>query len=290
MDRREPFLGGGEAPPSPPPLVIEATSIPNLDTQLESGRVLCARPAGFLPDGSIMGTGGDYGPNTGPIDVYSISPAGVVTTHFEDFDTEQIMWWRTFADGTVWTAAVDPHLNGVAELATNRGGWRTIPVQPPGVGNAIHLFDVDEVATGVIGTCGSRGPDTAMVWESNDGGDTWAEVLAHDQPYEGFQRFYGFQRDTAGRAVVLRADGALGYWTRGGDGAWMYADGQPELQQPDLVLTGFGSTNTELRDDAGNFLALLPGIPWRWTASRAPDGSVWLSDRTALYRIPSSER
>lgn len=233
---------------------------------------------------------GDYGDNTGPIDVIAIAPNGVATTLFTSFDTEAIRYWHTFTDGSVWASAVDSKTNTASQLVTNHGGtWHTVTAQPPGLEVAVHLFDCWEGDDGAVLTCGSRGPDNAIVWASYDHGATWVEELSipGTDMTAGAQRFYEFSTLTDGRTFVRRYDGELGGFARDASAkTWTYVP-DPTFA-PDVVTLVEDppwSGVTRLEVD-GVFVTRLPGAPWFWSVSLSPDGSVWLTDHINFFRIP----
>lgn len=252
----EPKQGSSTIPtPTPPPapiLVATRAQIPAVDAQpTASGRFMSVGPV--VNEGVLVGYG-DYGANTGPIDVIAVSPTGVVTTLLAKFDTEEIIAMRKLA-GAVYIPAVDPKSNTSAQIATNYGGtWHTITAQPPGVGVAIHLFDVMlDPANGNLLACGSRGPDTAFVWRSADQGVTWTEDLAHNADGGGYNRFYEFKH-VNGAPVVVTTHGTPAYY-RLVDSVWTQASG-PFTFDPNPVV-GVQADGRRWSTD-GNNLYLTP--------------------------------
>lgn len=211
-----------------------------------------------VPDGVLIGYG-DYGANTGPIDILAVSPGGVVTTLLAAFDTEQTINMREL-DGAVYIPAVDPKTNTSAQIATNEtGDWDTITAQPDGVGVAVHLFDVTlDPTTGELLGCGSRGPDTAFVWRRGSGGrgveDDWVEDLAHEADGGGFNRFYGFRHEADGTPVVTTTRGSPAYYRLDASDGWVAATTVTLVPEP------------------------LRGV--------ALDGSRWVTNGTELRLIP----
>lgn len=217
---------------------------------------------GPVVDQGVLVLFGDYGENTGPIDVLAVSPTGVVTTLLAGFDTEETDG-ATMLNGDVWIPSIDPRGANPASLATNHGGtWHTVPVTIPGRPVVVHLYGVDLDGTDLV-VDGAYGPDNAFVWRSTDFGVTWTEDLAHVADGGGLNRFYGFRR-SAGRLVVKTTHGTPAYYVRDG-GAW--------------VPTATVALDTMPREFDQN--------PFRSTTSTAPDGSVWSCNGSSIYLTPA---
>lgn len=233
-----------------------------------------------LPDGSVLIGYGDYGINTGPIDVISIDANGGVTTHVDSMDTEQIITMRQF--GTRYLIpAIDPRTNVDAQLVEFDGSaWSTKIVHVDGE-NPLHLFDavlIDDTYVVSGSKDGDPSTGTAMVWESNDG-VSWTEVFVG-----GSGRFHDLVRVNNGDlAVQLNYDGP--YYTRssGWTEALVSLDSKPS---PSVSVT---LDNHLVHSEQGDLLdAYLPvaGPNSVWTTTLATNGFIWLSDGYAVYRLP----
>lgn len=246
--------------------------------------------ADAFPDGRLGLPFGDYNANTGGDDVIVYDPVtGESEVLLTDFGTEQIFTYRTFPDGSVWTAPVDPLNRDVAQVATNRGGpWHTVAAQPPAVGVAVHMYDVAPTSVGAA-VCGARnwteaevsaayGPGAestfdyeasgvAFVWETTDNGATWAEVIADYSPTDGYHRLYGFGK-IGDRLYVAPANGT-GYYRRAPGGGWstktsLPVGGSAWYFPPawgDTMFTCASTAKAYTADGAGALVVQPPRVP-----------------------------
>lgn len=227
-----------------------------------------------LYDGSALIGYGDYGANTGPVDVMSITPTGEVLTHTEAMDNEQIIAMRKLSNGFVYIPAVDPKTNVDAELVTSAPDLltpaNTWVIHIDGF-NPVHVFDVAlDPDNGEVLVCGSRGPDNAFVWRTFDEGATWVEDLNHVADGGGFNRFYEFRYTTSGLPVVVTTHGTQECYMLEG-GTWSdYGLGELELQP-----------KVPAYDTA-------PHNIYPWSSTVGGDGSTWLCDGNNIYRKASS--
>lgn len=158
------------------------------------------------------------------------------------------------------------------------GDWYPMTIDVPGLGPAVHCFDVAMTLEAVnnvpyqrvLYACGSRSytatenatqaalpgfsndheyNGAAFVWRSTDLGATWTELLAELKNGDGYYRFYGFGK--VGNRLVVAASDRSAYWVVGIDGR-----GPSAIKHPS---TGPGS---------------VPGI-------YAPP--VWSRDETSFY-------
>lgn len=128
---------------------------------------------------------GDYGANTGPIHLESVSgetPLEAWTDHVVA-DSEQIGMYRATADSRVLVPHIDPRNTsggsggGYSQRAAD-GTWTDLPSRI-GAADVVHVFDLVEFA-GDLWACGADnigGIGGAAVWRSTNGGTTWTQSL-----------------------------------------------------------------------------------------------------------------
>lgn len=173
-------------------------------------------------DGHLIATYGDYGANTGPIDVVStpLASPGVFTSEVT-LHTEETWALRTLSAG-LCVPYVDPQgfedaTQGQYATATASGSW-TVHTNVDPV--PIHVFDAVECPDGLFlfGASNNSGPDGGgTVWRSTDGGATWTVSL--DVPdASGLGRFYAAVRLGADMLAVFDNGTArtLYHWPTGG--------------------------------------------------------------------------
>jgi hypothetical protein len=360
-----PLLGSGGDGESPEPTaltVVTPSPWPSaILAQPEGDRQL--NVSGSTIDGHVLLSYGNYGTNTGPIDVIGYRPTdGDVATYLDDTDTEAFFEFRQDYLGYLWAPSIDPLTADRGSddgfIVTNRSGtWEVVPVVIAGLPDAVHLFDVaPPTATdpniyvfGVRDVLGSEGPNTdpntaavAFVWVSDDDGATWTEEVHDQSNTDGYHRFYGAGR--IGETLFCAASsqgqdgtgeqahtwglwyGSGSSWTRstiGGQlpiyyppvwGATTFAvdskiyewggsalvDVTSEFAPGGLgrVLLADGdnylyvNTSNELRwttDGEANPLGTLPDVYAFWRASRTPNGDIFLSNRTHIYRLEDDD-
>lgn len=200
--------GGIAGPASTLTPMFNRADVPPINEQ-PTGRGAALTIGPILADGTILLPYGDPDANTGPVDVLGWKPGVGLVTFLADFDSERIEY-ADLGSGLVVGYSIDPKRNLHAHLAAELdGSWKSLDVFVTGVPDAIHLYGFDLTA-GVYRVCGSRSPDTAIVWASTDL-TTWVEEVAHDGVgTNGFSRFYGFGR-SAGRLLVSTVDGSGDY-------------------------------------------------------------------------------
>jgi hypothetical protein len=146
-------------------------------------------------DGKLYDACGDYGANTGPIDVVSLDLAtqefgsNEATLHTEETFTMRVL------DGALHVPYCDPQgsnddpSQGQLAVTSGGGSWGVV-TSCTGV---THAFDVAKTADGLFLFGSNETGDQAVIWRSTDDGATWTESLTVDAP-EGatplFARFY----------------------------------------------------------------------------------------------------
>lgn len=136
---------------------------------------------------------GDYGANTGPIQIAPYDPStNTFSTSLLSAQTEEIDNYRQIGSNLLATF-IDPQ-GGLQNVAYANGEpWSQPTTQ--GV-DGVHIFDVVTL-TGTdlyaVGSAYSGSGVAASVWRSIDGGVTWTTSL-HEEPVSGiagdFARFY----------------------------------------------------------------------------------------------------
>lgn len=155
------------------------TDMPKVNAQPTTvGKTISLGPV--LADGTVLIEYGDYGANTGPIDVIGWHPTEGYKTFLSDVDTERIEY-RLLSSG-VWGFPLDSKSNITCELVTNQGGtWRKVQASIPGHYNApVHTYDMAQLNSDIY-LSGVRelsaGQEVGFVWKSSDLGVTWTEVV-----------------------------------------------------------------------------------------------------------------
>lgn len=287
----DPGDGGDSDDPgdSPPPdlgpitlgtAVITRAGIPAIDSQPTlTGKAV--RVSSII-DGEVSLPYGDYGANTGPIDVLTLSRAGAVTTHLAATPTERIERYRVLNTG-VWATSIDPRGSGAGFLITNVGGWRTTPLAVDGLPVVEHGFDVAQEPNGDLYVVVTHTPDTAAVWRSTDDAVTWAEVFAHASGLpDGYNRFYSLRRTTGGDLVVTRTNsGGSGYFVRAGE-SWVATSSVTFADERRVRVT-----DGVLWHHTRGYIGTLPDPAIAWTAALDPDdGAIWLADGESVWLLP----
>ena len=170
-------VGAGRASPLPPTFQRVAV-IPAAAAQpTATGRAVVDLQ---VFDGRVYTGFGDYGANTGPIDITAYDPAAGTTSVEFRADTEAVLNLRP-VEGRLYAPSIDPRVS--ADLADG-GPWRERSVV-----DAAHVFDVAS-AHGLLWMVGSEGSN-AVAWQSADGGESWQPslVIGPRNPTD-FARFY----------------------------------------------------------------------------------------------------
>jgi hypothetical protein len=113
---------------------------------------------------------GDYGANTGPIDIYSFNPATQGLTNEYTMQTEQISRYYTVGNN-LYTLSVDPRAPNPVDFAS-RG-----PKKPVWTGlgtlSLAHNFDIASLTGSDIWIAGGADNGNAIAVHSTDGGQTF---------------------------------------------------------------------------------------------------------------------
>lgn len=167
---------------------------------------------------SLYPSYGDYGQNTGPIDLVALDlDTGLVGASEISAHTEQF-WTMRVIGGKLYAPYIDPQStnadpsNGQYAVATAPGSWSVVT----SVLGVSHAFDFAETADGLWVFGASETENAADIWRSTDGGVTWAESLS--VPGDGLTRFYAvaaFGDELIAFATVTPAARAW-RWTAGG--------------------------------------------------------------------------
>lgn len=155
--------------------------------------------------GRIYGGYGDYGVNTGPIDLTYYVPETDQWISEGNLNGEGTNRYYIFNDGEVlFTSSIDSRESGVPnnqrhDMARKFGDgpWLftgTHDPEPRGL-NATHIFDFSEVPGVGIVAAGSllEGPTEyfpAQLWFTDDLGETWEKVFSHQDQLGAVNRFY----------------------------------------------------------------------------------------------------
>jgi hypothetical protein len=262
-------------------LVATAETIPSISTQAtnEGKTIRLIGPYGADENSMLLGYG-DYGTNTGPIDLIVLHSDGTSEVLFNDFHTEMIYTARRLNGGYYWMTAMDPRASDAGQLLTDEGGtWRTITCSIAGLPNLEHIFDVAQQADGSLYIAGSRVPTVAenggaavnpatiwtyaIVWKSTDLGVTWTEQVKHKSgpSNDSGNRMYGFGK--SGNRLVCAPYGntQTDKWYTNIDGTWVERTGNA-----DNLLRIYGAPWWHATDE----FSLLGGDSFRLEA----DGST----------------
>lgn len=180
-----------EAPAGEPGYSTVATVAPVAAQRSAQGRIIDDLS---VHDGLIHLGYGDYGDNTGPIDLVTLDPAtGEVAVALAGVPTEEIQVVRDVG-GTRFAPMADPRAgwrtpSGFATDASGR--WENAAAVP-----VVHAYDVATMDGSDLWVAGSAyldGTDRvgAVAYRSVDGGTTWEQAVT-DLPAtaSGYERYY----------------------------------------------------------------------------------------------------
>lgn len=144
----------------------------------------------FPFNGKLYSGYGDYGANTGPVDIYSFSPDSLTFAFEAQANTEAIYNFRAM-NGMLYAPAIDRKSYGIPGdyiRMDSSGNWLNIDF-----GSAsTHVFDAGNFNDSVLFMAGSQNSN-AVVWKSTDNGQNWSKILT-DTAISGitgdFARFY----------------------------------------------------------------------------------------------------
>lgn len=168
-------------------------------------------------DGKIFGGYGDWNANSGPVIpwVYDIESDVLSSTGYS-IPTENISVMKVI-DGVLWAPLIDPRggfPNNYLARYTTADGWSLINMGVPG----LHLFDIAKHGpSGKLIATGSRNsPDAAVIFESDDGGDSW--TLSHTGPNS--TRYYSVFTETDDPDTSDLVTNTYGSWIRYDGSSW----------------------------------------------------------------------
>ena len=259
-----------------------------------------------VQDGLLYLGYGDYGANTGPMQVHTVDPAtGAVSGSLLTIPSEEISVFRSIG-GALYAPMIDPTLAWTAKVgyATNASGsWENRFNAP-----AVHVFDVaslDGHDLWMVGSSGASDPEiAATAYRSTDGGTTWDKV-ATDTSIEptGYERYY-WVAPLNGKMYLQAASVTEGAPLRVFDGtSWSTVPGvQPCANfDPQMVVTfkdqlvcgdGLGvrvfdgttaTTDTSI-GAVRDFFVAADGYLYvlgQYGVARTADGAVWTPVSTA---------
>src|SRR6185295_1110008 len=119
-------------------------------------------------NGKLYAGYGDYGANTGPIEIRAFDPSlGTFTDSYLSSFTEAIYIYRAL-DGKPYAPNIDTRGGGAGYAVGTAGSpdtWQdVIPV------DGIHMFDMNKLGNDLF--MGGASGDDGVVWRSTDGGQT----------------------------------------------------------------------------------------------------------------------
>lgn len=181
------------APPAhPEPVFTDWVRHPSVAAQPASGQNIKDLA---VKNGEVFLGYGDYGNNTGPVDIAAADLQTGVTSVKATANTEEINTYRTY-DGALYAPWIDT--KGVSGFYTSDAGgfWHdanTVDTE--------HVFDVAVLPNGVQVAVGSANNDArtsylgATAWVSRDGGATWRVEMndltnAQHPNATGYERYY----------------------------------------------------------------------------------------------------
>lgn len=239
-----------------------------------------------MDSGHILIPYGNYGTNTGPIDVIGWRPDdNDFLTFLENVPDERIHQYRVLNDGQVWSCNTDPAFRNEAMLGTgglDGEGWRLVECSVPDKGVAVHQFDVAQTSNGDLFATVARNfteaemvsqaglpnfnPDVEYntgfaIWRSVDGGDNWTEDFLDLKNGDGYYRPYGFGK--IGDHLFVSASDGTGHWKRdGATGIW--SSKRPLslgiFQPPVWGENSFAVGNTLFTETAGVLSGTATGV------------------------------
>ncbi|MEO5905881.1 MAG: hypothetical protein ABIQ11_04105, partial [Saprospiraceae bacterium] len=144
----------------------------------------------FPWNGKLFSGYGDYGANTGPIDIYSFSPDSLTFTYECQANTEAVYTYKAI-NGMLYAPAIDRKSYSIAgdyikmDSTGNCGNYDF-------GGSSTHVYDAVRFNDTILFMTGSRN-DNAVVWRSNDNGQKWS-IVRDDTTISGishdFARYY----------------------------------------------------------------------------------------------------
>lgn len=213
---------------------------------------------------------GDYGQNTGPVDIYSFDPDSQKFTFVWEANTEAIYNYRGY-NGRVYAPAIDRKSYakpGDFTMLDTNGIWGDYNFSGS---SSTHVYDVALIKDSILYMVGSQ-EERAAVWESKDHGYTW-KTIHYDTALSGipndFARYY-FAGAYQDKLYVQAIDyyGSLHPYSE----VW---DGQDWRQENSLFGTSTFAHGKRPDTFANKMIYLSPqfGIPGYASPLRVFDGS-----------------
>lgn len=257
----------------------------------------------LLIDGGRLFAGyGDYGANTGPIDLYSYDLTSAAATRHITVPTEDIDAIVRVGDA-LYAPYIDPR-DGWDEpvgFASDRSGqWRTEGVAP-----MVHVYDVASTDGTNLFLAGSShdaatGTAYAAIWYSADGTSDWRLVQRRDSGAGDYTRYYWMEA-VDGRlytsAVLDAGLGPLERWDAGtwstvredSSAFWAYEADQVQSIGHDIVSYGWGSSVRVFDTRTATFVSptydIAPGGAALRDIYKTEDGVLYtLSAAGEIYR------
>jgi hypothetical protein len=128
-------------------------------------------------NGKLYAGYGDYGANTGPINVTPFDPlTNAFAANPSIIDgTEQIALYRVL-NSRLYAASIDPDAVTPSYFANGdaAGSWSQLLTNKAGAPPMDHVFDMNTLNGTDLWLAGSKGND-AVIYRSTDGGNTWTK-------------------------------------------------------------------------------------------------------------------
>lgn len=159
----------------------------------------------FPWQGNLYAGYGDYGANTGPIDIYAFDPDSQKFTFVWEANTEAIYNFGEY-NGRVYAPAIDRKSYskpGDYTMLDTNGIWGDYNFGS----SSTHVYDVTRLNESDIYMVGSQ-EERATVWHSEDNGTTWKKIhtdTAIGPNPEDFARYY-FAAAYHGKLYVQAVD------------------------------------------------------------------------------------
>ncbi len=196
------YTGGGSSPTPTPTPTPSPTPIPSNFTLVGTSQFAAAQPttigqqittlSGF--NGKLYIGFGDYGANTGPINISYYDPVSATfSASLVAARTEAVYLYRTI-NNQLFAPAIDPQGQLMNYLFAKGEPWSdpTLTGSPSGYQiDAFHVFDMAALGNNLYAV-GQDFLNSAAVWKSTDGGTTWSEDFseAPSDPLNDAARYY----------------------------------------------------------------------------------------------------
>lgn len=258
-------------------------------------------------DGRLYPAYGDYGSNTGPIDVVSLDLDTQTLGASELIAATEETWTQRVIAGRLFLPYMDPRGADQLAVAATAGSWTVIDTIDP---MPDHLFGVAETSDGLWlhGALGTA----AVIWRSTDDGATWTTALT--VAGGELARFYACAQ-FGDDLIALYYDGstALAYRWASGESAWSEITSPGQMTDALCAFThdgtafwlgagtgkdvGLVNTNTPVvlvqPADSGMAGAIAASLPnaeiydactdGTWLYLLGADGQVWRGDNAGSW-------